>query len=388
MKIVHIITRLILGGAQENTLLSCEGQHDRAHDVTLITGPAISPEGSLIDRAKSYGYRVIVVDEMRRAISVSKDFRTYRRLKTVLTELNPDVVHTHSSKAGIIGRWAAHRAKCRFIVHTIHGLAFTASTSRAANFIYKTLEKVTAPITHKIVCVADAMREQSLLAGVGRPGQYLTVYSGMQTAPFLNPPIPRDVVRRELGLRDEDIAVGTIARLFELKGHDDLLDIAPKLCATFPTLKFLWIGDGLLRESFKRRIAQMGLTDRFILTGLVPPEKIPQLTHAMDILVHPSRREGLARALPQGSLAEKPVITYDIDGNREALIEGETGYALPPFDKNQLAAKIALLARDMELRKKLGTRGRAFALSRFDANVMVDALEAVYAHGRGAHATR
>jgi glycosyltransferase involved in cell wall biosynthesis len=185
-------------------------------------------------------------------------------------------------------------------------------------------------------------------------------------------------VRDELGLQSDDVAIGTIARLFDLKGHDDLLDIAQSLCAKLPTLKFLWIGDGSLRESFERRIAQMGLTDRFILTGLVSPEKIPQLTHAMDILVHPSRREGLARALPQGSLAQKPVITYDIDGNREALIEGETGFALPPFDKAKLAEKIGQLARDAELRKRLGERGREFALSRFDAKVMIDALEQVY----------
>jgi glycosyltransferase involved in cell wall biosynthesis len=244
------------------------------------------------------------------------------------------------------------------------------------------LEKITAPITHKIVCVADAMTEQSLRAGVGRPGQYVTVYSGMQTVPFLDPPVSREVVRRELGLRDGDIAVGTIARLFDLKGHDDLLEIAPSLCAKLPTLKFLWIGDGSLRESFERRIAQMGLTDRFILTGLVPPEKIPQLTHAMDILVHPSRREGLARALPQGSLAQKPVITYDIDGNREALVEGETGFALPPFDKAQLAEKIDWLARDVSLRSRMGERGREFAMARFDAKVMIDALEKVYQHGK------
>ncbi|CAN5573281.1 glycosyltransferase family 4 protein [soil metagenome] len=388
MKIVHIITRLILGGAQENTLLSCQGQHDRGHDVTLITGPAIGPEGSLIERAKGYGYRVIVLDEMRRAISATKDFRTYRRLKSLLREMNPDVVHTHSSKAGIIGRWAAHHANCRFIVHTIHGLAFTASKSAAVNQVYKLLEKATAPITHKIVCVADAMRDQSLLAGVGRPGQYVTVYSGMQAEPFLNPPVSRADVRRELGLNEDHIVVGTIARLFELKGHDDLLDIAPQLCGKIPNLKFLWIGDGLLRESFERRIAQMGLADRFILVGLVPPEKIPQLAAAMDILVHPSRREGLARALPQGSLAEKPVITYDIDGNREALIEGETGFALAPFDKEQLAAKIELLAGDPELREQMGTRGRRFALSRFDASVMIDALEKVYQHGPDARVTR
>src|SRR4051794_40458156 len=139
MKIVHLITRLIVGGAQENTILSCEGQHARGHDVTLITGPAIGPEGSLMQRATSRGYRVIVVDEMRRSILPVKDFNTYRRLTKLLRELKPDVVHTHSSKAGIIGRWAAHRADCPFVVHTIHGLAFTASKSAVVNNVYKML---------------------------------------------------------------------------------------------------------------------------------------------------------------------------------------------------------------------------------------------------------
>src|SRR5215203_5067833 len=242
MRIVHIITRLIIGGAQENTLLSCEGQHDRGHDVTLITGPALGPEGSLMERAQRYGYRVEEVDEMRRSILPMKDFRTYHRLTKRFRELKPDVVHTHSSKAGIVGRWAADRAKVPAIVHTIHGLAFTASTSRLVNSVYKTLERQTAPLTTKIVCVADAMRDQSLAAGVGTPGQYVTVYSGMKTEPFLQPPVSRAEVRRYLGLADEHVAVGTIARLFYLKGHDDLLDVATDLCLKFPNLRFLWVG--------------------------------------------------------------------------------------------------------------------------------------------------
>src|SRR4051812_1251646 len=120
MRIVHIITRLIIGGAQENTLLSCEGQHDRGHDVTLLTGPAIGPEGSLLERARAYGYRVEVIDEMRRAILPLQDWKTYQRLTQRLLELKPDVAHTHSSKAGIIGRWAAHKARVPVIIHTIH----------------------------------------------------------------------------------------------------------------------------------------------------------------------------------------------------------------------------------------------------------------------------
>ena len=383
MRIVHVITRLIVGGAQENTLLSCEGQHDLGHEVTLITGPPLGPEGSLMDRATAYGYRVEVVDDMRRAILPVRDYRSYRWLIRRFRELRPDVVHTHSSKAGIIGRWAARRAGVPAVVHTIHGLAFTASTSPMVNAAYKMLERRAAPITTRIVCVADAMRDQSLAAGIGRPEQYVTVYSGMKTEPFLTPPVPRAEVRRQLGLADEHVAVGTIARLFYLKGHDDLLDLAPDLCRRFPNLRFLWVGDGLLRADFERRIAAMGLSDRFILTGLVPPERIPELTNAMDILVHPSRREGLARALPQGSLARCPVVTYDIDGNREAVIEGETGFVLPPFDKTRLSRALEQLIPDAERRKAMGEAGRRFALGRFDAKVMVDALERVYAGAVG-----
>src|SRR5258706_10684216 len=155
MRIVHVITRLIIGGAQKNPLLSCEGQHDRGHEVTLITGPPIGPEGSLMERATRYGYRVEVVDEMRRAIRPIKDWKTYRRLRRRFAELKPDVVHTHSSKAGIIGRKAAYRAEVPAIVHTVHGLAFTASTSKLVNGVYRPLERRAAPGPTKVGGVAD-----------------------------------------------------------------------------------------------------------------------------------------------------------------------------------------------------------------------------------------
>ncbi|MGH7180210.1 MAG: glycosyltransferase, partial [Tepidisphaeraceae bacterium] len=125
-------------------------------------------------------------------------------------------------------------------------------------------------------------------------------------------------------------------------------------------------------------IAQMKLQDRFILTGLVKPEEIPQLTNAMDILVHPSRREGLARALPQAQLAGKPVVTYDIDGNREGLIDGQSGFVVPPFDKAKLGERLAALIEDADLRRSMGQVGRDFAVARFDVKAMIDGLEQVY----------
>ncbi len=378
MRIVHIITRLIVGGAQENTLFSCEGQHELGHDVTLMTGPSLGPEGTLLERAQRFGYRVEVVNDLRRAIHPIRDPRAFAQLTRRLRELRPDVVHTHSSKAGILGRWAAAAAGVPAIVHTIHGLSFTASTSRLVNAAYMTLEWQAAPLTTRIVCVADEMRDQSLAAGIGTPEQYVTVYSGMETAPFLSPPVDRAAVRASLGLTDDMIAIGTIARLFELKGHDDLIDLAPALCAQHPQVRFLWVGDGSLRPHLEARIAAAGLRGRFILTGLVPPARIPELVNAMDILVHPSRREGLARALPQGSLAQIPVVAYDVDGNREGVIHGKTGYMISAFDKPQLAAALERLIANPQLRRDMGKAGQAFALQRFDTQTMVQGLEKVY----------
>jgi glycosyltransferase involved in cell wall biosynthesis len=194
----------------------------------------------------------------------------------------------------------------------------------------------------------------------------------------VDPPVPRTETRRRLGLEDHHVVVGTIARLFHLKGHDDLIEAAPALCGEFPNLRFLWVGDGLLRGAFEGRIARLGLADRFIFTGLVPPQRVCELTAAMDVLVHPSRREGLARALPQGALAGCPVVTYDVDGNREGLIDEKTGFLIPPFDKRKLAQALRVLMADPDLRRSMGDAGRAFALSRFDAKVMVDGLERVY----------
>jgi glycosyltransferase involved in cell wall biosynthesis len=392
MRVVHVITRLIVGGAQENTILSCEGQHRRGHEVTLITGPAIGPEGSLMERAMAGGYRVEVMDEMRRAILPLKDYVTYRKLIRRLGEIRPEVVHTHSSKAGIIGRYAAKKAGVPGVIHTIHGLAFTASTSAMVNGFYKFLERKAAPLTTKIVTVADAMKEQSLAAGIGKAEQYVTVYSGMETGAFLRPPVSRVEVRGKLGIGPGDVVVGTIARLFYMKGHEDLMEMAPGLCREFGQLRFLWVGDGILRGKFEEQIGKMGLRERFIFTGLVPPERIPELTHAMDIVAHPSRREGLARVIVQGQLAARPVIAYDVDGNREGLVDGESGYVVRAFDQKIFARRLGEMLRDERVRKEMGERGREFAVGRFSAEKMVEGLEEVYAealqgHGRDARGT-
>src|SRR3954471_9369835 len=207
MRIVHVITRLIIGGAQENTLLTVEGLHHRhGDDVTLITGPAEGPEGDLFDRAERLGLKVELMPELVRPIRPATDLPAYRRLRKAMRRLRPDVVHTHSSKAGISGRAAAWRERVPAVVHTVHGLPFGPSESPARNRAYVALERWAARRCHAIVSVCDAMTEQALAAGVGRPEHYTTVYSGMDVESFLQPSRPREPVRRELGLADDEIA--------------------------------------------------------------------------------------------------------------------------------------------------------------------------------------
>ena len=381
MKIVHVITRMILGGAQENTLLTCEGLHARGHEVALITGPALGPEGQLMDRARGGGYGVTVLDDLRREISLSRDRRTRKALRRMLVELAPDVVHTHSSKAGILGRQAAWDVRERLpemrVVHTIHGLPFHRHERWWRNRLYVALERRAARQSHAILSVADAMTRQALAAGVGTAEQYTTVYSGMEMAAFLAPGGGDAASFREsLGVKGDDVLVTQVSRLAELKGHEYILDAAGRI--EDPKVHFCFVGDGRLRGEIERRIARAGLGWRVHLTGLLPPGRIPTVMHATDILVHCSLREGLARTLPQAMLAGRPVISFDVDG-AAVVVDADTGILLKPKDTAGLTLAIETLAGAPDLRERLGAAGRERARGMFDHHRMVEEILGVYA---------
>jgi glycosyltransferase involved in cell wall biosynthesis len=378
MRIVHVITRLILGGAQENTLLTVEGLHHRhGDDVTLITGPAEGPEGDLFDRAERQGLKVELMPELVRAIRPGTDWKAYHELRRAIRRLQPEVVHTHSSKAGIIGRAAAWEEKVPLVVHTIHGLPFGPSEKPWRNRLYIGLERWAAKRCHAIVSVCDAMTEQALAAGVGVPGQFSTVYSGMEVEPFLHPPRPRDEVRRELGLADHEVAFATVARLFERKGHEDILDIAPRVLRQNPDVRFVWIGSGILRDRLEAEADRLGIRHAIHFTGLVPPDRIPELLNASDVVLHPSYREGLARVLPQGLIVGRPAISYDVDGAREVVLP-ETGILVPFLDRDRLASAILELAGNADRRAALGLEGRRRFADQFRQETMVDQLRSLY----------
>jgi len=378
MTILHIITRLIVGGAQENTLLTCEGLHARGHQVVLLTGPTYGPEGSLVPRAQTGGYKLLTTPHLLRSPHPWHDARAYGYIKALCRQLQPDIVHTHSSKAGIIGRVAAAAAGCPAVVHTIHGLPFHPYQPQLINKTWIALERWAARKSQAIICVADAMTHQALAAGVGRPDQFRTIYSAMDVAPFVQPDPAPATVRAQLGIPPDRVVFGTIARLQPLKGHDDLLAVAGDILNRVPQAHFLWVGDGVFRARFEAALQAKGWAGHFTMTGLVPPAEIPRLIRAMDILVHPSYREGLARALPQAALSGLPLISYDCDGAGEVCLPGHTGLLALTGNAPALRDAMLELATSPERRRSMGQAGRDLCLERFPAAVMVAKIEALY----------
>jgi glycosyltransferase involved in cell wall biosynthesis len=402
VRILHVSTRLILGGSQENTVLSCEGQARLGHEVHLAYGPIFGPEGSMYERASTFrtadgrGIGTHEVPDLCREISPRRDRRCVTQLRELIAKLKPDIVHTHSSKAGILGRIAAYlharTPSSPAVIHTIHGPPFMPIEGgalrrlkvRAINKLYELSEKYAAHRCHLIVSVADAMTKQFLARGIGRPEQYITVHSGMEVDRYLEPRQPsetREAMRRTLGLAEADFVIGTVARLAEHKGHDDILEACAEDLRAHPSWKLLWVGDGWWKERLLARVETLGLTGRVITTGLVPSERVAAHMRAMDVLVHPSYREGLPRTVPQALLAGVPVVATDVDGTGEACIDMETGRLVPLGDRPRLREAVRWMYDHPDERAKLAKQGREMCRVRFSAEHMVARLEEVYERG-------
>jgi len=377
MRVTHVITRLIVGGAQENTVATVLGLREKP-DVTvdLVSGPTAGPEGSL-EAALKDQVPLRIEPQLVRPVQPFWDLQAFRNLTTRFRQSRPDIVHTHSGKAGVLGRLAAARAGVPVVIHTIHGPSFGPFLGLPANLLFRAAEARAGRVTTHFVSVADAMTEQYLAAGIGRPDQYTTIRSGFDLDPYLAAR-PDPDLRARLGLGPQDIVVGKIARLFKLKGHEDLFDVAAEIVRQAPHTKFLLIGDGPWRERFEKELAVRALSPRFVLAGLVPPAEIPRYVGIMNVLVHLSRREGLPRALPQAMAGGKPVVAYDCDGAREVCLPQHTGFLIKPGDQAALIEAVVALARSSDLRHQLGENGRQLVREQFAVQTMVDRIHDLY----------
>lgn len=372
MRVCHIITRLIVGGAQENTLATVVGLRRLPgyECVDLVSGEETGTEGSLAEQARRAGVEPLWVNSLRRAIYPLHDARALAELTRLLRRGHYDIVHTHSGKAGFLGRLAARIAGVRRVVHTIHGPSFGPFQSASSNAAFRFAEQLAGCVTTRFVSVADAMSRLYLDGGIGRAQDYVTIRSGFDVEAFVRAQ-PDAELRARLG---GGPIVGQIARLFELKGWEMFF----KMARALPEAKFLLVGDGPWRAKLEAWAAEPELRGRVHLAGLVPPAEVPRWVAGMDVLVHLSQREGLPRAVVQALAAGKPVVAHALDGTPEVVADGECGFLVPPDDTTTLVERVRRLLRDPALAANMGRRGQARVLNEFTVETMVRRMDELY----------
>lgn len=369
---------MIVGGAQENTLLSVIGLDAMPeYEVTLMSGIDKGREGELLSEAREKT-RLIIVPEMGRSINPFSDLTAFWKIYRLIKKGRYHIVHTHSSKAGVLGRVAAWLAGTPLIVHTLHSLVFHEYQPWFINKSWRGIKKLCAPITDFFISVSEIIVQKAIKAGVDKPEKFRTIYSGMELDWFLNANFDGNAIRREFGIPEDAPVVGKIARLFPLKGHDQLMDAAPEIVKRVPNVRFFLIGDGVLYEHLQKRARGYGILENFVFAGLIPRERIPEMISAMDVVVHTSLREGLARVLPQSLAMGKPCVSFDIDGAPEVIINDKTGYLVETYDNEGLSESISRLLKDPELRKEMGENGRRHVDPAFRSETMVKEIAEVY----------
>ncbi len=375
LRVLHVITRMIVGGAQENTMLSCALIDPDRFPSTLMTGPETGVEGELHTESRARGVSLIVEPSLVRRLSPWHDLIATFQLWRAMSGGHYDVVHTHSSKAGILGRIAARFAGVPVIVHTVHGWGFNREQPRHVYRFYVWLERVCARFTSAIVVVATPNRDEGLALGIGRPGQYRLIRSGIEIQSYRDVAMSRDQARDRLGLPRESFVIGSVGRLGEQKSPLDLLVAFVPVAAARPEARLVYVGDGPLRGELEAAVARAGLGDRVHLVGV--RRDVPELLRAFDVFALASRWEGLPRVFPQAMAAGLPIVTTLVDGAPDAITPGENGWLVEVGDMAAMADRLCALAADPATARRMGAAGGA-RVEEFSAQRMVVELAELY----------
>ncbi len=376
IRVAQVITRLIVGGAQEHTIQTVAGLRATGrHSADLITGPTFGPEGSFVPEARRLGVEPQVIASLRREVNPFLDPIAYRRLVTIFRRRQYHVVHTNSSKAGILGRLAARKAAVPLVVHTVHGWGHHDRQNPILRRLFIRLERACADFSDGLVVVSPRNMEKGLRDGIGTPEKYVTIRSGVDLSRYAGPRRTRAEVRRELGIPEDASVIGTVTRLSPQKAPQVFVDAAAAVVRDEPGTSFVVVGDGPLGESVKRLAARLGIDGAVRFTGL--RSDVPDLLGAFDIFVLSSLWEGLPRAIPEAMVAGLPVIASAVDGNAEVVEPGVTGLLVPPGNPSALAEAELVLLRDPDLAARMGRAGRE-RVQAFDVRRMIEDTVALY----------
>jgi glycosyltransferase involved in cell wall biosynthesis len=373
VRITHVITEAwAMGGAQLNTFYSLRYQQADT-DVELVVGG----DGPLIGVCEEAGIPVRVIPMANRVFAPHADLRSLVGLFLHFRRTRPDVVHTHSSKAGALGRVAARVAGVPIVVHTFHAPSFHSGQPRHVYWPLRLTERLCAPLTDQLIAVSVTTAKEFSDAGVCRPDQVKVVVSGIDFTRFPARPFPgREEIRASLGVEPADPLVVSVGHLSERKAHDVLVDAAAILSDSHPDARFTIVGTGPLEGALRERISRSGLEDRVILTG--DRGDIPELLASADIFVQTSRLEGLSRSLVEALYSGLAVVATDVGGTREVVREGETGFLISPGSASELTAALDRLLGNQELRGRLGRSGRAAVVGDRSVEAMGRALDEIY----------
>jgi glycosyltransferase involved in cell wall biosynthesis len=376
LSILHLITRLERGGSSDCTLLQAIGAARRGHHVTVASGPTERPAPLVETAGRESRLRLVTIASLGRAVRPVRDGAALMAIARLIRAGRFDVIHTHTSKAGALGRIAAALlGRRRSVVHQPHGHLFYGYYGPLGSALVRAAERLLAPLTALHVTLSRRGAEEHLALGVGRPARFRVLRSGIVLGPLRRAPARREACRRRLGFDPDDFVVGCLGRLEPVKGPVDLLAGFLSAARGRPRLRLFLAGDGPLRESLARAAREAGLSDRVTVAGawLSPAEVLP----ALDLFVLPSRNEGMGRALVEAMACRLPVVACAVGGIPEVLEEGRDGLLVPPADPEALALAIGRAADDAPARLELARRARARAVV-FGAGRMVRDLLSIY----------
>ena len=387
---LHIITRFDKGGSAENTYLTLIGLSRAGYDLILVTGPSDESQSgerereavrANLERAERAGIRIVRIRGLVRNMKPGGDLSAFLELLRVVRVEKPRIVHTHTSKAGILGRWAAWLCRVPVIVHTPHGHVFWGYFGPLETKLYVTLEKITARITDRIIALTGQERDDHLRFRVAPPEKFVTIHSGVDLSRFDAALYDRSKIRIELDIPPGDLVVGTAGRLTPVKGHVHLIAAAAKILAVHPDTTFVLLGDGELKGRLIEQAEALGLAGKVRFPGWRPD--VAAVMSAFDVFALPSLNEGMGRVLVEAMALSRPVVASRTGGITDLVEDGRNGLLVPPGDAGALADAILRLLGDAALRAAMGGEGRRRA-EIYSTERMVEKIEELYAMSTGA----
>jgi len=384
-KTIHIITRLDKGGSAEVAFLIVMGLDRNIYDTLLLKGPTYESRMSKeehasaiadLKKAQFKGIKVVTIPFLFRRINPVYDFLGFIYLFMLLKKEKPVIVHTHTSKAGFLGRLAAKLARVPIIVHTPHGHVFFSYFGSLKTQLFILLEKYAAHITDRIVAVSNGEKEDYKLYKIAHEDKMVVINSGVDLGNI------KEMSRREqedfkrtLGIPEHSLVVGTAGRFEPVKGLEFLLEAAKDIVSKFPQTYFVFAGDGSLRQRLEKKALELGIKNKTIFLGW--RSDVVKVISIYDIFALPSLNEGMGRVLVEAMTLGKPIVASNIGGIPDLVTHGKNGFLVPPKDPGQLARSLQILIEDEGKRKSMGQGGKEKALN-FSKEIMVEKIAALY----------